>query len=129
MTAIHELRKLQCQNVKEINFVDETPSITGGCINRFDWAITGICPGFDLNGQLNGQFVEFTASLKTDPENPIYGVRDLKAFILTNTGADPSNEFTDGELHSATVTGEIPQFMRPFYLHVACKMGTFGYNL
>ena len=118
MVAIHKLKNIQCQKVKKTNFeltYEKIPSITGGYINRIVWAINGMQPGFDLNGQLNGQVVEFKASLKIDPEkSPIYGVRGMKASIVTNTTV-PSDEFKVGDLHSATVTGEIPQIARPFY--------------
>ena len=126
MVAKHKLKNIQCQKVKKTNFeltYEKIPSITGGYINRIVWAINGMQPGFDLNGQLNGQFVEFKASLKIDPEKiPIYGVRGMEASILTNTGAVPSEDFKDGDFHSATVTGKISQFARPFYLHVKCAI-------
>ena len=128
MVAIHKLTKIQSQKVKKTNFelpYEKISSISGGFINQFHWDINGMRPGFDLNGQLNGQFVEFKASLKIDPEKiPIYGVRGMKASILTNTntGAVPSENFEDGDFHSAFVTGEISQFARSFYFYVKCAI-------
>ena len=109
MTVTQNLRKIQCKNVKEINFALEfekkTP-ITGGCINRVEWTITGMRPGFDSNDQPNGEFVSFEAKLNLDPKkNVIYGVRELQVCVLTNNGAVRSDQFKDGDLHSATVTG------------------------
>lgn len=107
----HKLRNIKSEKVKEINFKDETPSITGGFKNEFDWLVTGMVALMDLrNGQPNGQFIEYKATFKID-ENEIYGARHMKVFNLANTGADPSDELTDGIRHKGVVTGEIYQLI------------------
>ena len=113
MTTTHQLRNIESQKVEEINFEDETPSIAGGFKNNFVWSVTGMLEdGINLqNGRPNGQFVEYRAQFKIDPkENKVYGAKNMKVFNLANAGADPSDEYNDGDLHKGTVTGKSHQF-------------------
>ena len=113
MTTTHQLRNIESQKVEEISFEDETPSIPGGFKNNFDWLVTGMLEnGINLqNGRLNGQVVEYEAQFKIEPKkNQIYGAKHMKVFNLANAGADPSDEYNDGDVHKGIVTGKSHQF-------------------
>ena len=107
--TIHKLTNIESQKL-EIT-IDDEKLINGGFKNQLSWSVTGMPALLDLrDGQPNGQFVEYEAKIKFDPKNnEIYGARNMKAFILDNTGAVPSDEYKDGDEHTATVSGKINQ--------------------
>ena len=108
----HTLRNIKYEKVEAIHFEDETPTVTGGFANRFDWLLTGMLALINMgNGQPNGQLVENKAQFKIEPEkNKIYGAKHMKVFNLANAGANPSDEYNDGDVHKGTITGKSHQF-------------------
>jgi len=104
----HKLTNIESQKL-EITLDDE--KLGGGFKNQLTWSVTGMPALLYLrDGQPSGQFVEYKVKIKFDlKNNDIYGTRYMKAFILDNTGAVPSDEFKDGDLHTATVSGKINQ--------------------
>ena len=107
----HKLSNIESQKLK-LNLEDGTV-IEEGYKNRLEWLLTEMPAVLNLNdGQPNGQFIEYKAKIKIDPKKiNIYGARHMKVFNLANGPIyDPSDKYTDGDLHTATVTGELYQF-------------------
>ena len=109
--TIHKLTNIESH---KLDITLDEKLISGGFKNQLSWSVTGIPALLDLqDGQPSGEFVEYKAKIKFDPKNnEIYGARNMKAFILDNTGAVPSDEYKDGDLHTATVSfGKIKQLL------------------
>ena len=102
MSAIFRARKTYFVNLQRINLEDGSV-IDGGTKCSFRVKLTGMLRGVEGDeGVPNGQIAEYKAQLKIQG-NEIYAVRDLTINNLTNSGNVGSEEYDDGERHTATV--------------------------